>query len=103
MSSALLLVMPFCYSLPSCLLCPGPFVDVVTAELKLSNPSRSRICFKVKTTAPKQYCVRPNNGLVEPGSSIIVAGKTCTIVENVVILQIFYSDFCLSFSGILSF
>lgn len=51
----------------------GPFTDVVTAELKLSNPSRSRICFKVKTTAPKQYCVRPNNGLIEPGSSIIVA------------------------------
>jgi hypothetical protein len=51
----------------------GPFTDVVTAELKLINPSRSRICFKVKTTAPKQYCVRPNNGLIDPGASVIVA------------------------------
>jgi len=51
----------------------GPFTDVVTAELKMSNPSKKRIGFKVKTTAPKQYCVRPNNGLIEPGATISVA------------------------------
>ena len=56
-------------------LCAGPFTEVVTADLKLSNPSKKRICFKVKTTAPKQYCVRPNNGLIEPGAITHVAGN----------------------------
>lgn len=53
----------------------GPFTEVVTAELKLTNPSKKRICFKVKTTAPKQYCVRPNNGLIECGHTVTVAGR----------------------------
>ena len=54
-------------------LCPsGPFTDVVTAELKLYNPTEKQICFKVKTTAPKHYCVRPNSGLLEPEGSITV-------------------------------
>lgn len=51
----------------------GPFTDVVTADLKLSNPTEKRICFKVKTTAPKRYCVRPNSGILEPKTSIAVA------------------------------
>lgn len=51
----------------------GPFSEVVTAELKLTNPSDKRVCFKVKTTAPKRYCVRPNSGLIEPGDKAAVA------------------------------
>jgi len=51
----------------------GPFTDVNTSELKLSNPSDKRVCFKVKTTAPKRYCVRPNSGLIEPGNDVSVA------------------------------
>ncbi|PVD21240.1 hypothetical protein C0Q70_19411 [Pomacea canaliculata] len=51
----------------------GPFVDVVTADLKLTNPTEKRICFKVKTTAPKRYCVRPNSGILEPNKSVTVA------------------------------
>lgn len=51
----------------------GPFTDVNTSELKLSNPSERRVCFKVKTTAPKRYCVRPNSGLIEPGKAVAVA------------------------------
>lgn len=51
----------------------GPFTDVVTAELKLVNPSEKRVCFKVKTTAPKRYCVRPNSGIIEPNQSVSVA------------------------------
>ena len=51
----------------------GPFNDVVTSHLKLSNPSDRRVCFKVKTTAPKRYCVRPNNGLIEPHSNTTIA------------------------------
>lgn len=52
----------------------GPFKDVVTTILKLSNPSKEIVCFKVKTTAPKRYCVRPNCGLISPDQSVNVAG-----------------------------
>ena len=58
----------------------GPYTEVVTAALKLANPSKKKICFKVKTTAPKQYCVRPNNGLIEPGGMISVSGKSCSAI-----------------------
>ncbi|XP_060778373.1 vesicle-associated membrane protein-associated protein A isoform X2 [Neoarius graeffei] len=51
----------------------GPFTDVVTTNLKLQNPSDRKICFKVKTTAPRRYCVRPNSGSIDPGSSVIIS------------------------------
>ncbi|XP_021000302.1 vesicle-associated membrane protein-associated protein A isoform X2 [Parasteatoda tepidariorum] len=51
----------------------GPFTDVVTSYLKLMNPLDRRVCFKVKTTAPKKYCVRPNSGVLEPKQVISVA------------------------------
>ncbi|XP_059832314.1 VAMP (vesicle-associated membrane protein)-associated protein A, like isoform X2 [Hypanus sabinus] len=51
----------------------GPFTDVVTTNLKLKNPSDKRVCFKVKTTAPRRYCVRPNSGIIDPGSIITVS------------------------------
>lgn len=50
----------------------GPFNDIVTAYLKLTNPSDRRVGFKLKTTAPKRYCVRPNSGVVEPLETISV-------------------------------
>ncbi|XP_045193498.1 vesicle-associated membrane protein/synaptobrevin-binding protein-like isoform X1 [Mercenaria mercenaria] len=51
----------------------GPFNEVVTADLKLTNPSDKRVCFKVKTTAPKRYCVRPNSGVIESKGAVTVA------------------------------
>lgn len=51
----------------------GPFEHVVTSYLELRNPSEHRISFKVKTTAPRSYCVRPNNGIIEPDSSAKIA------------------------------
>jgi len=51
----------------------GPFKEVVTSYLKLVNPSEKKVAFKVKTTAPKRYCVRPNSGLLEPNCSISIA------------------------------
>ncbi|CAG2169179.1 unnamed protein product [Oppiella nova] len=51
----------------------GPFTDVVTSYLKLTNPCERRVCFKVKTTAPKRYCVRPNNGLIEAFGTTTIA------------------------------
>jgi hypothetical protein len=51
----------------------GPFNEVVTSELVLTNTSSKRVCFKVKTTAPKQYCVRPNSGIINPGQKQTVS------------------------------
>ncbi|EPY79987.1 vesicle-associated membrane protein-associated protein B [Camelus ferus] len=52
----------------------GPFTDVVTTNLKLGNPTDRNVCFKVKTTAPRRYCVRPNSGIIDAGTSINVSG-----------------------------
>ncbi|XP_034551566.1 vesicle-associated membrane protein-associated protein B/C-like isoform X1 [Notolabrus celidotus] len=51
----------------------GPFTDVVTATLKLTNPTDRNVCFKVKTTAPRRYCVRPNSGIIDAGGFINVS------------------------------
>uniref|UniRef100_UPI00398EB18D VAMP (vesicle-associated membrane protein)-associated protein A, like isoform X2 n=1 Tax=Pristiophorus japonicus TaxID=55135 RepID=UPI00398EB18D len=51
----------------------GPFTDVVTTNLKLKNPADKRVCFKVKTTAPRRYCVRPNSGIIDPGLTVTVS------------------------------
>ncbi|XP_071227539.1 vesicle-associated membrane protein-associated protein B-like isoform X2 [Salvelinus alpinus] len=51
----------------------GPFTDVVTATLKLGNPTDRNVCFKVKTTAPRRYCVRPNSGIIDAGTSVNVS------------------------------
>lgn len=49
-----------------------PFQHEVSQTLRLSNPHSDPIAFKVKTTAPKQYCVRPNSGRIEPGKHVEV-------------------------------
>lgn len=51
----------------------GPFSDVVNTTLKLANPTDRNVCFKVKTTAPRRYCVRPNSGVLDAGTSINVS------------------------------
>ncbi|XP_051991427.1 vesicle-associated membrane protein-associated protein B/C-like [Xyrauchen texanus] len=51
----------------------GPFTEVVTSTLKLTNPTDRNVCFKVMTTAPRRYCVRPNNGVIDAGASINVS------------------------------
>ena len=52
----------------------GPLTTTVKRSLRIHNPNPSPIAFKVKTTAPKQYCVRPNSGRVEAGESVEVQG-----------------------------
>uniref|UniRef100_A0A4X2LT58 VAMP associated protein B and C n=1 Tax=Vombatus ursinus TaxID=29139 RepID=A0A4X2LT58_VOMUR len=61
---------------------PGPFTDVVTTNLKLGNPSDRNVCFKVKTTAPRRYCVRPNSGIIDAGTSINVSDRVCFEVSE---------------------
>jgi len=53
----------------------GPFTEVVTSNLILQNPTDSRVAFKVKTTAPKRYCVRPNSGVLDHNESVTVSGR----------------------------
>ncbi|MCJ1402831.1 phosphatidylinositol-binding protein scs2 [Xylographa trunciseda] len=47
-----------------------PFSHEVTRILTLRNPNSDPVAFKVKTTAPKQYCVRPNSGRIEAGQDV---------------------------------
>jgi len=58
---------------PSDLRFKGPFTDVVTTNLQLKNPSDRRVCFKVKTTAPRRYCVRPNSGIIDAGATVTIS------------------------------
>lgn len=50
-----------------------PFTVEVAQTLTIKNPNSTPIAFKVKTTAPKQYCVRPNAGRIEPGQDFNVS------------------------------
>ncbi|KAJ6400345.1 hypothetical protein OIU84_015908 [Salix udensis] len=40
-----------------------------SCSMQLTNKSDKYVIFKVKTTNPKKYCVRPNTGVVMPGST----------------------------------
>lgn len=41
----------------------------ISSSLRLVNSTDNYVAFKVKTTSPKKYCVRPNTGIVQPHSS----------------------------------
>merc|ERR1712098_1019742 len=49
-----------------------PFTTEVSQSLKIRNSNRTPVAFKVKTTAPKQYCVRPNSGVIQPNATVEV-------------------------------
>ncbi|KZF25692.1 VAMP-associated protein [Xylona heveae TC161] len=49
-----------------------PFTREVAQVLRLINNNPEPVAFKVKTTAPKQYCVRPNSGRIESGKEVEV-------------------------------
>jgi hypothetical protein len=38
----------------------------IPTELRLSNPTGAPVAFKVKTTSPRKYCVRPNTVRAAP-------------------------------------
>ena len=40
----------------------------IPATLTLHNPTEDRVAFKVMTTSPKKYFVRPSSGIVEAGA-----------------------------------
>ncbi|KAI3681484.1 hypothetical protein L6452_36283 [Arctium lappa] len=41
----------------------------ISCSMQLKNKTDSHVAFKVKTTNPKKYCVRPNTGIVLPHST----------------------------------
>ncbi|KAK4516644.1 eukaryotic translation initiation factor 3 subunit E [Mucor velutinosus] len=49
-----------------------PLTRVVKQNLTIQNPHDKPVAFKVKTTAPKLYCVRPNSDVIPPNGSIDV-------------------------------
>lgn len=55
--------------------------------MRLHNPTDKNILFKIKTTAPKKYCVRPNCGNLDPLTSVEVSSK---YLEVVLFLYFFY-------------
>ena len=54
----------------------GPLTQLVKRSLAVSNHNSQAVAYKVKTTAPKQYCVRPNSGRIEPGETVEVQGAS---------------------------
>ena len=42
----------------------------IPATLVLQNPATHTVAFKIKTTTPKKYCVRPSTGFVLPQSKV---------------------------------
>ena len=40
--------------------------------MKLSNNVEKKVCFKVKTTAPKRYCVKPTTGVIGPKEAVTI-------------------------------
>eukprot|EP00250_Pteridium_aquilinum_P033765 c6249_g1_i2 orf=258-977(+) len=41
----------------------------ISCSVQLVNTTESYVAFKVKTTSPKKYCVRPNTGVISPGAT----------------------------------
>ncbi|XP_062525256.1 vesicle-associated membrane protein-associated protein B isoform X4 [Bombyx mori] len=51
----------------------GLFEHGCTTYMRLTNPTNDTVLFKIKTTAPKKYCVRPNSGVLAPNSKQEIA------------------------------
>ncbi|KAJ0104871.1 hypothetical protein Patl1_18380 [Pistacia atlantica] len=41
-------------------------------DLKVMNKTEHHVAFKVKTTSPKKYFVRPNTGVIQPWDSCVI-------------------------------
>jgi hypothetical protein len=60
----------------------GPFNVVSTTTLKLANSGNERLAYKIKTTAPKRYCVKPNSGFLDPQATANIQGTSKGIFEK---------------------
>ncbi|CDR37803.1 CYFA0S01e17546g1_1 [Cyberlindnera fabianii] len=58
---------------PAVLEFSSPFTGPSTKYITITNNSAETVAFKVKTTAPKLYCVRPNAATIAAGESVEVS------------------------------
>ena len=61
---------------------PGPYNSVVPEYLFLINPTKYPIAFKVKTTAPTRFEVKPVTGIVAGNESVTVMILMQPLVKN---------------------
>ncbi|XP_078439787.1 vesicle-associated protein 1-2-like [Wolffia australiana] len=54
---------------PSELRFPFELKKQISCSLQLSNKTDENVAYKIKTTNPKKYCVRPNAGVIRPRST----------------------------------
>ena len=74
-AAGLMLPLPASYascSLPPCSLRAVVVGQTLEKSLVLKNNSDYAVAFKVKTTAPKRYCVRPNSSVIKAHESMQV-------------------------------
>ena len=50
-----------------------PLAESSTAFITIRNQTNEIKAFKIKTTAPKLYCVRPNAAIIQPGEAIKIS------------------------------
>lgn len=53
----------------------GPLTRVVKQNIRITNTHDQSVAFKVKTTAPRLYCVRPNSDIIPPKGTVDVQSK----------------------------
>jgi len=58
--------------------------------MSLKNPSEKKVAFKIKTTAPKRYCVRPNCGELAPKEKAEISGTYKLMYINILLICIGY-------------
>ncbi|KAJ1294906.1 hypothetical protein BS78_01G182100 [Paspalum vaginatum] len=80
-----------------------PFVldKQISCPLRVTNKTDRAVAFKVKTTNPRKYCVRPNNGVVPPRSpcTVVVTMQAQTVAppdlqckDKFLVQSVFVSD-----------
>ena len=68
----------------------GPFNVVSMTTLKLANPGDTRLAYKIKTTAPKRYCVKPNSGFLDADTTVSIQGRNLMKNFIYIFVQISY-------------
>jgi len=56
--------------------------------MSLKNPSDKKVAFKIKTTAPKRYCVRPNCGELAPKEKAEISGTYKHTLINIIFIDL---------------
>jgi len=83
----------------NCLIFLGPFTEPIQTVLTLKNPSDKKVAFKIKTTAPKRYCVRPNCGELAPKEKTEISGTyknifvICINIFNLLFFKELFKEF----------